>query len=120
MYGSASGRAGRTIGYRVYEVTAGMPTPTYFIFSSVTAFSEFDKLLAEDEATLKATTADAFKAFNDKLKEAETFRMQLSPEMSYVPKEVRAADPAFWMPAKTSAAKAPAASAKPASMTTQR
>ena len=109
MYGSASEKAGRTIGYRVYEVTAGMPTPTYFVFSSVASFADFDKLLAEDEATLKASTPDAFKAFDEKLMNSETYRMQLSPQMSYVPKEVRESDPAFWMPKKPSAPKAPAA-----------
>jgi hypothetical protein len=114
MYGSASERAGRTMGYRVYEVTAGMPTPTYFLFSSVTAFADFDKMLAEDEATLKATTPDAFKAFNDQLINAETFRMQLSPRMSYVPKEVRDADPAFWTPKKPSAPKPMTAAPKTA------
>jgi hypothetical protein len=120
LYGSASGRAGRTIGYRVYEVTAGMPTPSYFVFSSVAAFADFDKLLTEDEATLKATTpadGDAVKAFEEKLTEAQTFRMQLSPEMSYVPQQVRAADPGFWMPAKTIAPKAKPATAKPTSST---
>ena len=109
MYGSASEKAGRTIGYRVYEVTAGMPTPTFFVFSSVASFADFDKLLAEDEATLKASTPDAFKAFDEKLMNSETYRMQLSPQMSYVPKEVRESDPAFWMPKKPSAPKTPAA-----------
>jgi hypothetical protein len=112
VYGSASERAGRTMGYRVYEVTAGMPTPTYFLFSSVTAFADFDKMLAEDEATLKATTPDAFTAFNEKLIDAETFRMQLSPQMSYVPKEIRASDPAFWTPKKPTAPKAMAPTPK--------
>jgi hypothetical protein len=109
MYGSASEKAGRTIGYRVYEVTAGMPTPTFFLFTSVSAFADFDKLVTEDEATLKATPPDAFKAFDEKLISAETYRMQLSPQMSYVPKEVRESDPAFWMPKKPTAPKATAA-----------
>ena len=108
MYGSASEKAGRTIGYRVYEVTAGMPTPTFFLFTSVAAFADFDKLVAEDEATMKATPPDAFKAFDEKLMSAETYRMQLSPQMSYVPKEVRASDPAFWMPKKADCAQADA------------
>ena len=86
-----------------------MPTPTFFVFSSVASFADFDKLLAEDEATLKASTPDAFKAFDEKLMNSETYRMQLSPQMSYVPKEVRESDPAFWMPKKPSAPKTPAA-----------
>ena len=30
----------------------------------------------------------------------ETQRLRLDPDMSYVPKEVRAQDPAFWTPKK--------------------
>jgi hypothetical protein len=106
MYGSAAEKAGRTIGYRVYEVTAGMPTPTFFLFTSVGAFADFDKLVTEDEATFKAMPApDAFKAFDEKLMSAETYRMQLNAQMSYVPKEVRESDPAFWMPKKPTAPK---------------
>jgi len=112
MYGTASEKAGRTIGYRVYEVTAGMPTPTFFLFTSVTAFGDFDKLVTEDEATFKATPPDAFKAFDEKLISAETYRMQLNAQMSYVPKEVRESDPAFWMPKKPAAPKATTAAPK--------
>jgi hypothetical protein len=112
MYGTASEKAGRTIGYRVYEVTAGMPTPTFFLFTSVGAFADFDKLVTEDEATFKATPPDAFKAFDEKLISTETYRMQLNPQMSYVPRDVRESDPAFWMPKKPAAPKAPTAAPK--------
>jgi hypothetical protein len=113
MYGSAAEKAGRTMGYRVYEVTAGMPTPTFFVFSSVSAFADFDKLVSEDEATMKAAPPDGFKGFDERLMSSETYRMQLSPQMSYVPKEVRASDPAFWMPKKPSAPKPTTAAPKP-------
>lgn len=45
---------------------------------------------------------------------SETIRFRLDPTMSYVPKETRAQDPAFWMPRPTAAAGAPA---KPAADT---
>lgn len=113
-YAAAADRAGVKPAYRVYEVQAGMPGPTFFIFSSVTSFGDFDKALADGEATMKAMTeADApiGKKFEEGLINAETFRLRLSPEMSYVPKEVRAADPAFWMPKKPAPVKAAATKA---------
>jgi hypothetical protein len=115
VYAAAMDRAGNKMGFRVYEVLAGMPAPTYFIFSSVTSFGDFDKLLAEGEATMKAMTADdapTGKKFDESLMSSETFRMQLSPEMSYVPKDVRASDPGFWKPRAATAK--PAAAPKPA------
>jgi hypothetical protein len=117
-YGAAAQRVGRTIGFRVYEVAAGMPMPTYFVFSSVAGFGDFDKLHSEDEATLKQmlTGADEkmLAAWNDRLINAEDFLLSLSPEMSYVPAEVRASDPAFWK--KASPMKP---TTKPAAATTQ-
>jgi hypothetical protein len=48
----------------------------------------------------------------------ETIRFRLNPAMSYVPREVRAQDPAFWGPkpavATASAKPAPKSDAKPA------
>jgi hypothetical protein len=100
-YGAALDRSGGKLGYRVYEVVAGAPTPTYYVFASVSSFGDFDKLLAEGDATMKAMTPDEGaigKKFDEGLISSETFRLRLSPEMSYVSKDVRATDPAFWMP----------------------
>jgi len=106
-------RAGRTIGFRVYEVAAGMPAPTYFVFSSVQGFAEFDTLHDQDVATLgemlKGADEKMMAAWNEKLINAENFMLSLNAELSYVPADVRASDPAFW-------AKKPAApKAKPTS-----
>jgi hypothetical protein len=99
-YGAASDRAGRKASYRVYEVQAGMPAPTFLVFSSASKLGDFDTMLADGDATMKAMTtpdaADAIKAFQAGLINSETWRFRLSPEMSYVPAEVRASDPAFW------------------------
>jgi hypothetical protein len=114
-YGAAAGRAAGGVAYRVYEVLAGMPGPSYLVFSSVGSFGEFDKMIAADDAIGKAMTPDdqaIAKKYFEGLINSETFRFRLSPEMSYVPKETRAADPAFWMPKKP--ATRPAATAKPA------
>jgi len=102
-YGAASIRAGSKSGFRVYEVIAGMPEPTYFVFSTTSSFGEFDRMMADGEATMKAMGADdepIGRKYNEGLINSETLRFRLSPEMSYVPKETRATDPAFWMPKK--------------------
>jgi len=110
-YGAAAGRAAPGASYRVYEIIAGIPGPTYMIFSSVAGFGEFDRMTAEGEAVMKAatpqeqTTLQKFSA--EALISAETQRFRLDPEMSYVSKEVRAQDPAFWMPKKTAVPKKP-------------
>jgi hypothetical protein len=114
-YAAATERAGRKIGWRLYEVVAGMPGPAYFVFSSVPSFGDFDTLMAQGDSTGKAISeaeAATFKKFDEALINAETLRFRLSPEMSYVPKAVRDSDPAFWMPKKPAAKPAPAA-AKP-------
>lgn len=98
-YGAASGRAAPRAAYRVYEVIAGMPSPTYLVFSSVESFADFDQSTADGMATFEAMTADEHAALSEAsaaMYQAETHRFRLSPEMSYVPPEVRAQDPAFW------------------------
>ena len=110
-YGAAAGRAAPNASYRVYEIIAGMPGPTYMIFSSVPGFGEFDRMTAEGEAVMKAATPQeqaALQKFGaEALLNAETQRFRLDPEMSYVPKEVRAQEPGFWMPKRTTAPKKP-------------
>ena len=79
-----------------------MPSPTYLVFSSVTSFGDFDKAMAADAATMKAATEEernTLEKFSaDGLINTETVRFRLDPVMSYVPREVRAQDPAFWIP----------------------
>lgn len=106
-YGSAAERSAPTTTYRVYEVIAGVPGPTYFVFTSTTSFADFDKMMSEGEATMKGATAEERQALQTFSKEslisAETQRFRLDPEMSYVPKEIRAQDPAFWSPKRPAA-----------------
>lgn len=115
-YGAAVGRTGADVGFRVYEVIAGMPGPAFLIFSSVTAFADFDKIMAADEAIMKAFTPEdgqTFEKFFDGAVNVESHRFRLSPEMSYVPKEVRAQDPAFWMPKRAATKPAAPTAVKP-------
>ena len=53
--------------WRVYGITAGMPGPTYLIFSSVNTFSQFDTMVAEGMGAEKVMTAEEraiFKKFD--------------------------------------------------------
>jgi hypothetical protein len=125
-YGAAAKRGAPQSSYRVYEVIAGMPSPTFLIFSSVTSFGEFDKGLADDEATYKAMTEEERNLLEkfaaEGLINSETIRFRLDPTMSYVSREVRAQDPAFWTPKVTATAAGSSASkpaAKPVDKTTQ-
>lgn len=102
-WGAAVARAGQPSAYRVYEVVAGMPGPTFMIMSSVTSYADFDKVLASDEAIMKTMTPEdgkVFQKFGESAVNTETHRFRVSPTMSYVPKDVRAQDPGFWNPKK--------------------
>src|SRR4029453_6824924 len=57
-YGASAKRNGATSGYRVYEVIAGIPGPTYLIFSSVASFAEFDRLMTDGDKTLAGANAE--------------------------------------------------------------
>jgi len=64
--------------------------------------SDGDKIVksanAEEGATLQ-------KLMLEGVVNVETQRFRVDPVQSYVPKETRAQDPAFWMPKKPAAAK---------------
>lgn len=87
--------------YRIYQVIAGMPTPTYIIFSSVEDYAQLDQTAAEHMKTLTSATPPE-KAEFDKWGEAvvkeDIQRFRVDPKQSYVSKETRATDPEFWMP----------------------
>jgi hypothetical protein len=110
-YGSAAKRRVPNHSYRVYEMIAGTPSPTYVVFASVESFGQFDQLMEEGQAIMKGATEEEGRALQGLMAEGvisvETQRFRIDPTMSYVPKEVRASDPAFWMPKKKPAAKAP-------------
>jgi hypothetical protein len=108
-YGASAKRTGANAAYRVYEIIAGVAGPTYLIFSSATSFAEFDQVTADGEKIMKGATADEGAALQKLMLEGvinvETQRFRLDPTQSYVPKETRAQDPAFWMPKKPAAPK---------------
>ena len=93
-------RAGGKANWRTYRVTGGMGSGTYIMFSSVTSFGEFDSVMADDAMIGKAMTPDEQAYFSKFFQEAvaysESNKYRLSPTMSYVSAETKAADPAFW------------------------
>jgi hypothetical protein len=102
-YGAAAGRAAPNVSYRIYEVVAGLPGPTYLIFSSTVSFGDFDKSMPDGMATMKAMTPqeqEAMQKFSEVMTEAVTQRYRLDPDMSYVSRAVRETDPAFWLSKK--------------------
>lgn len=101
-YGTATDRAATGASYRVYQVTAGMPGPTYLIFSSVESYAQFDAMTAAGQKTMQGATPEEMatlqKFSTDGVISSETNRFALNPTMSYVSAETRATDPSFWMP----------------------
>jgi len=112
VYAAAAGRLAPTTAYRVYEVAGGMPSPAYLVISSVVAYGDFDKNFSDGETTMKGMTKDeqaVLQKFSaEGLINVETQRLRVDPNMCYVPKEVRAQDPAFWTPKKAVVKAAPA------------
>ena len=106
-YISAAQRNAPNTSFRTYQVIAGMLGPTYIIFSSVANFADFDTMMAEGMKTMTGANAQEqaalLKFSTDGMLSGETNRYRLDPRQSYVSRETRATDPAFWgtMPTTT-------------------
>jgi hypothetical protein len=103
-YKAAAGRSAPNANWRVYRVVAGVPEPAFLIFSSVASFGEFDKMMADGEATMKAASAEEMATLDKFMKESVlnlvTHRYRVDPKQSYVDAATKAKDPAFWSPKK--------------------
>jgi hypothetical protein len=103
-YRAAAQRAAPTTSYRVYEIMAGVPGPTYLVFSSVESYAGFDQMMAAGQATMRGAAPDEMAALQkfsaEGLVNSETQRFRVDPAQSYVPAETRAVDPDFWTPKK--------------------
>jgi hypothetical protein len=101
-YISAAQRSAPGTTFRTYEVIAGMLTPTFIVFSSVESYALFDQMMANGAQTMQGATADERavlqKFSTDGMINEETNRFRLDPKQSYVSRETRATDPAFWGP----------------------
>ena len=106
-FAAAARKGNPSASWRVYEVIAGLPGPTYYIFSSVKEFAEFDKVMQANAATMAAMPAEELAAANKFLAEgltnSETQRFRLDPAQSYVDAATKAKDPAFWTPKRAAA-----------------
>ncbi|MFN2571862.1 MAG: hypothetical protein ABR537_09675 [Gemmatimonadales bacterium] len=106
-YIAAAQRAAPSAQFRTYQIVAGMATPTYIIFSSVANYAEFDQMFTDGMKTMQSATpaeqAALQKFSTDATVSWETNRFRLDPKQSYVSRETRASDPAFWgaMPTPT-------------------
>ncbi len=100
-YADVRKRVSPDASYRVYTVQAGMPDPTYVVFVSVADYAEFDRLQAEHNKVFEVATKEehaVFAKWGEAVFRSENSRFRVDAGMSYVSKEVRAADPDFWMP----------------------
>lgn len=101
-YAAAAKRASTNASWRTYEVTAGLPGPTFMVFGTVQQFSEFDRSMQDGRATMQAFTPDELSVLQKfstaGMINAETQRFRLDPTQSYVDAETKAKDPAFWNP----------------------
>jgi len=102
VYAAAAKRAAPNMSWRTYEVMAGLPGPTYFVFSSVQSFADFDKGMQDGMALGKAFTPEEQqileKFATSGMINAETQRFRLDPTQSYVDAATKAKDPKFWSP----------------------
>lgn len=103
-YRTAAQRAAPATSYRVYEIIAGVPGPTYLVFASIDSYAAFDQMMAAGQATMRGATPDEMTALQKfstaGLINSETQRFRVDPAQSYVSAETRAVDPAFWTPKK--------------------
>ncbi|MDQ3696785.1 MAG: hypothetical protein M3373_01995 [Gemmatimonadota bacterium] len=108
-YAASAKRASPNASWRTYEVVAGLPGPTYLVFSSVQSFGELDQVMEGGQAIMKAATPDEMAALQKfstvGLINTETQRFRLDPGQSYVDAATKAKDPGFWAPRRRAAAR---------------
>jgi hypothetical protein len=99
-YKAVMARSAPNASWRTYDVVAGAPGGTFLIFSSVGAFADFDRMMADSETAMKGATPEETDVLGKFMKEsvlnASTNRYRLDPGQSYVNAETKAMDPAFW------------------------
>jgi hypothetical protein len=79
-----------------YEVMAGMPGPTYLVFSPHKTLAEIDGVGAAMEKVMNEETMKKFGTLSEGFISVENFMFVPSPEMSYVPAEWMKQDPKYW------------------------
>jgi hypothetical protein len=86
----------------VYQVNAGMPSPSFLIFVPMNALRQNDDLLARQRSLREAEGEQATERMQEIAREAyastESNLYYISPGMSHVSKEFAEGDPDFWTP----------------------
>lgn len=102
MYAANFKKATPNGSYRVYQVSAGMPGPTFVIFWSAESMVAFDEVAATDAALFQTFTTEQLGALQKFSREGflnvESQRFAVNGRMSYVDDATAAQDPAFWRP----------------------
>jgi hypothetical protein len=102
VFKAAYQRAAPELSYRMYQVTAGMPGPTYMVFSSFPVMSELDKNAMNEVTVMRSLSADEQRALATFSREgminSETQRFAVNGRMSYVDDATVRQDPNFWRP----------------------
>jgi hypothetical protein len=85
--------------WAIYRVVSGMPAGTYYVFLPMRSLASLDKGPSNDDAMGRALGSDQTNALNklvlDGVATAQSQIFAFNPKMSYVSKEMKAADP-FW------------------------
>lgn len=102
------------ISWAVYQVSGGMPGPTFLVWVPMRSLDETDTVLAAAKAIQEAEGEEGQKSLTrmaaDGYASVEQNFFAVSPKMSYPPKAWVDKDPAFWAPKpEASAEKKPAA-----------
>ena len=109
MFTGAMKKANLNASGIIYQVIAGAPAGTYMVLGPMGSLKDMDEEPARQKALAEAMGADnlsrMMKGMGDVFVSMEANLFSVSPEMSYAPKEIEDADPAFWRP-KTAAAPA--------------
>ena len=96
--------------WAIYSVGVGAPDDTYIFLSPVASLAEWDKGEAqhgkEYQEALGEDTRARLRAFSQTaIKYSESMLFNVSPKMSYLPKEWIDRDPEFWAPKPAAPAK---------------
>lgn len=110
-------KLGSSVSWAIYQVSAGMPGPTYVVWIPMRSLSESDAAMKISKALQEAEGEDGqkalMKAASDGYINIETNIFAVNPGMSYPPKEFVAKDPAFWAPKPAAAPARKKEEAKP-------
>jgi hypothetical protein len=85
--------------WAIYRVVSGLPGGTYLVILPMRSLSQWDRIDTEDAAMAKAAGEAQMNALGklvaDGVATVQSQIFVLNPKMSYVSKEMKAADP-FW------------------------